>query len=348
MKYIITNRLRTILIIFTFFCMSAGCELVDNIRGGEDEETVSLHPILLNGEWGYIDNNGSIVIPPQFETARDFSNGYAAVRSNQSWGFINESTKQLTVQPSFNIVGNFNENGLTQAQALGEPYGFINTSGEFAIPAQYDLALEFSESRAAVRVDGQWGFIDETGNMIIETTFSDARSFSEGLAAVETVNGWVYIDLSGEIIINPNFQITTALDFSEGLAPIQTTDGWGFIDINGAPIITPEFDEAGVFSEGLAWLRDDDYIGFVDKEGTFAIDFQFGEAKNFSEDLAAVRLSSNWYYVNRKTGRLQFARGFSEAESFTNGVARITEGSDDDPRFGYINKKGEYIWFPTQ
>lgn len=351
MKYLkINNSQRTLLASICALFLITGCELVDNIRGTDEESESSetLHPVLLNAEWGFMNQSGSIIITPQFETARDFKNGFAAIRNNQSWGFVNESTRQIAIAPSFNSVGDFDANGLAPAQVLGQSYGFIDQGGNFVIPAQFDLALDFSEDRAAVRVDGQWGYVDGAGTVVIPTTFSDARPFSEGLAAVETIDGWVYINTAGETVINPSFQVTSAREFSEGMAAIQTTDGWGFIDTNGAPIINPEFDEVGKFSQGLSWLRHNNFIGYIDTEGTFVIEAQFAEAREFSENLAAVRLSSNWYYVNRESGKLQFAQGFTGAENFINGIARVRQGSDDDPRFGYIDKQGQFVWFPTQ
>ena len=42
-----------------------------------------------SGQWGYINSQQQWVIPPQFEEAREFQDGKAAVRKNGKWGFIN-------------------------------------------------------------------------------------------------------------------------------------------------------------------------------------------------------------------------------------------------------------------
>ncbi len=40
------------------------------------------------GSWGYMNNNGEIVISPKYEKAYGFSEGIAAVKKNGKWGFI--------------------------------------------------------------------------------------------------------------------------------------------------------------------------------------------------------------------------------------------------------------------
>ena len=44
---------------------------------------------------------------------------------------------------------------------------FIDKTGEFVIPTEYDDALPFMEGLAAVSNNGKWGFIDKTGNLVV-------------------------------------------------------------------------------------------------------------------------------------------------------------------------------------
>ncbi|HKK26455.1 MAG TPA: hypothetical protein VJ941_12555, partial [Gracilimonas sp.] len=66
------------------------------------------------------------------------------------------------------------------------------------------------------------------------------------------------------------------------------------------------------------------------------------------ENMAAVQMGGDWFYVNKNSKLVSIAKPFDGAESFKNGIARVWQGSDDDIRYGYINNKGEYIWYPTQ
>lgn len=321
-----------------------GCNLVGNDDDGNKQ---TLHPVLLNGSWGYINSSGAIEISPRFDEARDVSDNLAAVQQGTLWGYVKVKPAGLFIEAKFASAGDFN-NGLAPVQLPGQLYGFIDETGSFVIEPQFDFAQPLSESKAAVRVDGLWGYINSDGATIVEPKYSDARPFSGGLAAVETFEGWIYIDADGNEAINPTFQISTAGEFSEGLAPIETADGWGFINKSGSPVITPKYDEAGRFSEGLAWFRDDDYIGFINTNEDVVIEPQFAEVKPFSESMAAIRLNSDWFYLNKNSRLITITSPFEQAESFNNEIARVQLGNDENARYGYINKQGEYIWFPTR
>jgi hypothetical protein len=43
-----------------------------------------------NGRWGYIDTRNQWIIPAEFEDAKEFRDGRAAVKANGKWGFINK------------------------------------------------------------------------------------------------------------------------------------------------------------------------------------------------------------------------------------------------------------------
>jgi hypothetical protein len=62
-------------------------------------------------------------------------------------------------------------------QINNDKWGFINTSGNFVIPAQFDDANSFSEGLAAVKVGDKWGYIDKTGQLKIKPQFDNALYF---------------------------------------------------------------------------------------------------------------------------------------------------------------------------
>jgi|SRR5581483_3715121 len=62
--------------------------------------------------------------------------------------------------------------------------GYINKTGELAIPAQYGGAQPFSEGMAAVSIGIRGGYIDKTRKLLIPTEFTETLPFKNGLALI--------------------------------------------------------------------------------------------------------------------------------------------------------------------
>lgn len=82
------------------------------------------------------------------------------------------------VSPLFTLVSYtqklqpFNENG---------KYGF--KSGErIIIQPKYEYASDFSEEKAAVKLNGKWGFVDRDGNVVVEPKYAKVEKFNNGFA----------------------------------------------------------------------------------------------------------------------------------------------------------------------
>lgn len=89
------KKLQTIALILSLISLFAlsGCSIVEGIQGDDGDTEEALHPVLLNGKWGYINTSGGIVIEPNFDEARAFSDGFAAVRQGTSWDCISGNQK---------------------------------------------------------------------------------------------------------------------------------------------------------------------------------------------------------------------------------------------------------------
>lgn len=50
----------------------------------------------MNGNYGFIDKNGKEIIPCNYDVARNFNEGLAAITLNVKWGFIEKSGREVT------------------------------------------------------------------------------------------------------------------------------------------------------------------------------------------------------------------------------------------------------------
>lgn len=246
--------------------------------------------------------------------------------------------------------------------------GFIDHTGQVAIPLCFDVVGEFSEGLARFERDGRWGYIDPAGNIVIQPTFPWAEEFHEGLAHVQvtgTVLGydgrWGYIDQTGKIVIPPNSgRMLDDSDgeesaFHEGLAIIEVDDKAipprkGFIDKGGKVVIPGRFTYVYPFSEGLAAATEsesgDTGWGYIDKSGNWAIPPRFSWASNFELGLAPASQNKGCGYIDKKGEevlRLPAPGGRQDCASswgdFTDGLSRWLFGK----KYGFIDRQGKTV-----
>ncbi len=118
----------------------------------------------------FVDPNGKEVIGPTLGMARDFHEGYAFVLTGP------ESRLALMDKRGEKVMLNgFGPNTFNsqfhEGLAAGEKdslYGYIDHSGNWVIPPQFDYAHEFSGGLAEVewRQKREWGYIDKRGQVV--------------------------------------------------------------------------------------------------------------------------------------------------------------------------------------
>jgi hypothetical protein len=142
------------------------------------------------GKWGYINEEGTIVITPQFDRVELFSEGFAPV-----------------------FIGKRNFAGDDEGK-----WGYIDKTGKFISEPQFGKALIFNRYSDLAPVcvgkcsytdkESKWGFINKEGKFVINPQFDNTTPFGKAKVAQVTVGHEKeekigYIDLSGKYIWNP-------------------------------------------------------------------------------------------------------------------------------------------------
>lgn len=137
-----------------------------------------------NERFGYINaRTGKIVIEPQFYYAGEFSEGLAAVSSENGAGFI-DATGKIAIPIKGHIVGGKNAkiiNGCAIVKTYNKKYGIISVSGEWALEPNYNEIKHINNGVFVVITDeykyGAWsasnGWIFEPIYENIVSNFSD-------------------------------------------------------------------------------------------------------------------------------------------------------------------------------
>lgn len=384
-----TARMKTLMLITALgsILISAGV-LILAFRPATGQKGAALFPIIENGKYGYIDRTGKVIIKPQFDTAKRFSEGLARVRVDNKWGFIDPAGR-IVIQPQFELESNdhdndpsldFHEGMAAVSRAKGSKWGYIDQTGKTIITPKYGMVSRFSEGIAQVYIEYpvtiRQDFPHRSSEPVIHSAYIDktgknlnfplvGESFSEGLAVVsqgkdveDRKQG--YIDKAGQVRIEPQFAI--ARPFREELACVRptNTNEWGYIDKTGKMVIQPRsFNQergAGDFHEGLAPMNlTVDRWGFIDKTGKLAIQPGFLMVGRFSDGVAGACVEDATADSGEGGATCGYIGRTGEwviQHISTRGVmSDFYEGLAlvcGEDFCGYINKKGDYVWRAKQ
>ena len=129
--------------------------------------------------WVYIDTSGKMLIRPFiFDNAPDmFQEGFARFVENGQFGYFNEYGK-VVITAQFDFAAPFNE-GLAafckdcKREYSGEhwfmqggKWGYIDREGKIVIAPDFDAARNFESGKAQVRINGQWKYINKSGKIL--------------------------------------------------------------------------------------------------------------------------------------------------------------------------------------
>jgi hypothetical protein len=133
------------------------------------------------------------IIPCIYDEAYDFKEELAIVKLNGEWGFIDKTGKLVIKYQEDEYqkeypYSNFNE-GLAVVRYghyNDESVYFINKIGEKVSP-KFQRASEYNEGLACVKTENWEGLIDKNGNKIFDCKCENSK-FRFGLLQVETID----------------------------------------------------------------------------------------------------------------------------------------------------------------
>ena len=253
---------------------------------------------------------GQPIFNIKFDKAEDFFEGYAEVKVEGKWGFINQKG-DIVIKPEFYETYRFSCGLAAITKSPTGKLGYIDTTGKIVIPLKYDFGHRFINNKAWVSENGKWGLIDRFGKYIISPTFSEAKDMKEGFSWVKQDGLWGMIDTTGQYYIKPNERnpLTFAQNannniffgFNNGLVKYQANNKYGFLDKFLKAKIPAIYDEVTNFENNRSCIKLDGYWGVIDVTGRFIIQPNYEGLKQGIDGLYAVKdKDNNWGYLNEK------------------------------------------------
>ncbi len=307
-------------------------------------------PINVNHWWGHMNQQGDIIIWPQFDWSDYEYEGMIRVVHGGRTGYLN-TAGNWWITPRYEWADRFS--GSVAIVRENGKYGMIDKAGKTLVPARMDGALRFSDGFAAVQVGDHCGFIDRRGSVVVQPQFQRVRSFHDGFAMVQlpaaagearTLGVLGYIDKRGRFTFRDDRrQFADLGDFYDGLARAKVATKWGFIDKTFRIRIDATWDEVDDFSDGLAAVRQGGLIGYIDKSGRLVVPLRYKTGEQFSEGLGMVEVDQKWGYVNR-VGEQRVPLTYLWAEPYFRRYARVSM----PPSFGYVGVNNNVVWDPKR
>lgn len=331
-----------------------------------------LHKARFEDRWGFVRNDGGIVIEPRFEEVRDFrEEGTAMVREGGTWGAIDSSGAYVSAV-RFDEISSFEFEKISPVR-IGDKWGYKNLAGVIHIEARFDSANEFVNGLAGVKKGDAWGFIRPDGSFAVESRFDEVDGFYLNEAStVKVGRKWGLIDRAGNFIIDPKYddisrntngrgtvsdegkwgflkddrvfcepRFDDIRSIGEGFTAVISDGKWGFLDWETEMITEPRYKVVGIFNGGVAPCWNGDAFGFVDRAGREIVELKYQKVMSFSDGMGPVKRGGLWGFVDR-TGREVIPPRFGNVDRFNEGMAAVAL----DGLWGFIDTSGRFVIEP--
>lgn len=301
----------------------------------EVAETISgeyLAPFMnSDSKWGYINQDGEVVIECKYDSASEFDNdGYAVVGMETDsdaseyytiYGLINTKGEEI-ISPDYSYINssigwecdNYGYRTITRLPYplyYEEQYsGVIDNNGNIMISPEYNSISNIGDSGYYIACDAEtnmYGIIDEDYEWVCEPDYSWMETTWErstgNVAKVDgdyaLIAGYDFQEGHGAKIINEYGETIVPMDyynidFGVGMdrAIVEDSNGYyGAIDLHGNVQIPCQYDEMGNFSYG-----DETYA--IRDGDVFLVDI-YGNERYFTDLDITGQVASNLYYVRQ-------------------------------------------------
>ncbi|MFC4101792.1 WG repeat-containing protein [Paenibacillus xanthanilyticus] len=197
-----------------------------------------------NSLYGYIDGEGSEVIPARFQEADDFERNRALIKTKEGeYAVIRPDGTQVAVF-HYPFVGPPSDGLLAFQQEAGGKYGYIDEKGRVVIQPAYTYAQPFRDGLAVVNTGEDYksvyGVIDKKGQYVVQPGYNDIRQLGDNRLALgqaidenEPYRGSIFLVATAKGVRLSDFAYFDVQDYKQGLASVYDRTHTYFIDRTG-------------------------------------------------------------------------------------------------------------------
>lgn len=309
-----------------------------------------------NGKWGYINSNGSFIIPPIYDDAADFSCGYAIVEQKDIVMCINTKGETRQLHQILMVKNNAFMNNYAIVQTKDAKYGIIDKDFKFVIePSYYELGGDYGVADNGFisfrySKDDQIGYIDvNTGEIVIAPQFDyEISGFLNNLATVEQNGKCGLINKEGVFVLSPIYEWLFPIGINR--YAFLNNGVFGLISSTGDTIVEPIYSRIIYDAQGFYYPISDlisvqnelGKFGYITTEGKMQIPMQYDFAYPFAENYAVVYVKNHEAIINMVGDEVFLLdQGETSEGFFHNGLIRTYKHGYG---YRYRNTKGNIVF----
>lgn len=304
--------------------------------------------------WGYVDENGTEIVSPQYIYANDFSDGIATVckgkwTRDEKWNNKHNSGRYWTEE---------------------ELWGAIDKTGKEVIPCVFDEIKELWDTtdifvaHSGGWEKGKWGVIDKNGKWVVEPIFEDiGYEYKNGLFSFYADDKWndddvplgIYDVAQQKVLFKPQFLDVDFMD--DGNIKVEVYDE--SLGRNIEKIISQNGEELfpSVYSSIYTWhepyevvIRDEkgSRHGLIDKKGNVILPCKYDLSWNgihYDKKLMV-------FECDKKQGLIDFDDNivlpaiYHEIHGVDDPLLTVRDGDKDNYLEGLIKHNGDKVIEP--
>lgn len=328
----------------------------------EEPESIELYPAYKKEgnqkKWGYLGNDGSFIIEPNFELTEEFNEkGLGKIYLEGKIGLIDKNG-EIVLEPVYDAIGDMEEGVLSAVK--GDRYYILDMMGNELFSSKEYVFLGVSSDQYIVAAeedkDGnvKMGYINKNGKVLIEPKYSEAWNFKNNRALVKTENDQkLIIDKNGDIIKKLKYENVLPDDENKTFVFSDENNLFGYLDENGDILVEPRFKNAFHFKDGMAIVSFDDDSndsgkwGVIDISGKFVLKPDFTYISYLGEGLFAVskdKIEGSEIYakkaiINKDGEQLTDFKYYNVGDKIENGYISVS----DNKKTFFIDIEGKKV-----
>jgi hypothetical protein len=263
-----------------------------------------LSSVKKDSKYGFIDEQGEVIIDFQFDNVAYFENNFVRVKLKDKWSLIDK--KGNTYFSRMDSI--WEKNGFFCGK-INNKCGILDTKKQKLLSFIYEEIEACSNGLYIVKNKQHWGIIDCLCKEIVPIIYNSITSCSDNLFMVKSGNLWGIIDSDGQFVLQCEYEMeeNQSITIEDGLLKIKRNNKLGYVNLKGEVIIPCEYDSIKYLNKyelfkdgGIYFLKRseevphspmlfkviiDGFEGIIDVENNLLTPYLFSEILETTEGL---------------------------------------------------------------